>query len=152
VWRRNPALDGPPLLLLLLPCALERFELRDRAEELLAAPGAVAVEPARISYGALDSLPPPLAHSVARRQAKRMRLPGAPAAIALFEAAQAPLAIALEQRHPGAELWELGPMTVPALGSAFALDIGPAGDLSGVWLRIESLGIASGRLGSERGL
>jgi len=31
VWRRNPVLDGPPLLLLLLPCALERFALRERA-------------------------------------------------------------------------------------------------------------------------
>ena len=135
-----------------LPRALEQFELRERAEELLVAPGAVAVEPARVSYGALDSLPPPLAHSVARRQAKRMRLPGAPAAIALFEATQVPLAIALEQRHPGAELWELGRDPVPALDSAFVLDVGAASDLRGVWLRVESLGIASGRLGSERGL
>ena len=152
MWRRNPVLDGPPLLLLLLPCTLERFEPRERADQLLAAPGAVAIAPARVSYGALDSLPPPLAHSVARRQAKRMRLPGAPAAIALFEATQVPLALALEQRHPGAELWELGREPVPALDSAFVLDIGAASDLSGVWLRIESLGIASGRLGSQRGL
>ncbi len=41
---------------------------------------------------------------------------------------------------------------VPALDSAFVLDVGAASDLRGVWLRVESLGIASGRLGSERGL
>ena len=150
--RRNPVLAGPPLLLLLLPSALERFDRRERAELLLAAPGVVAVAPARVSYGALSRLPATLALGIGRRQAKRMRLPGAPAAIGLFDVGQAPLAIALAQRHPGAELWELGPGQTPGLDSAFALDIGTATDLSGVWLRIEALGIESGRLGSERGL
>jgi len=150
--RRSPVLGGPPLLLLLLPSALERFDRRERAETLLAAPGVVAVEPARVSYGALSRLPPALALAIGRRQAKRMRLPGAPAAIGLFDVTQAPLAIALAQRHPGAELWELGPQQTPGLESEFALDIGAATDLSGVWLRIEALGIESGRLGSERAL
>jgi hypothetical protein len=98
--RRSPVLGGPPLLLLLLPSALERFDRRERAETLLAAPGVVAVEPARVSYGALSRLPPALALAIGRRQAKRMRLPGAPAAIGLFDVTQAPLAIALAQRHP----------------------------------------------------
>lgn len=152
MWHRNPVLDGPPLLLLLLPCTLEQFSLRERAQELLSAPGAVAVEPARIPYRALSSLPPALAFAVGRRQAKRMRLPGAPAAIGLLDPAQVPLAIALEQRHPGVELWELGPQPPLGLDPTLALDLGAATDLSGVWLRIEALGIASGRLGSARGL
>ena len=149
--RRGRAVPGgPSLLLLLLPVPLERFELRERAQELLAAPGAVAVEPARISPGALGALPPTLGFSVARRQAKRMRLPGVPAAIAMFHVHQVPLAVALAQRHPGAALWQLGADPVEGLDSAFVLDLGAATDLRGVWKRIEALGIESGRLGSER--
>ena len=143
---------GPSLLLLLLPTKLEEFELRERAEELLAAPGAVAVEPPRVSYGALSALPPAFAYGVARRQAKRMKLPGTPAAIAVFDSHQVPLAIALAVRHEGAELWQLGPEPSEGLDSAFMLDLGAATDLRGVWKRVESLGIESGRLGSERDL
>ena len=150
--RRAADAGGPPLLLLLLPARLEEFELRERADELLAAPGAVAVEPARVSYGALGALPPALALSVARRQAKRMRLPGTPAAIAIFNEHQVPLAVALTLRHAGAELWQLGAEPTEGLGSAFVLDLGAATDLRGIWKRIEALGIESGRLGSERGL
>jgi hypothetical protein len=149
--RRAAESGGPPLLVLLLPARLEAFELRERAEELLAAPGAVAVEPARVSYGALGALRPALALAVARRQAKRMRLPGTPAAIAIFHPHQVPLAVALTLRHPGAELWQLGPEPTEGLGSAFVLDLGTATDLRGIWKRIEALGIESGRLGSERG-
>jgi hypothetical protein len=150
--RRDAGAGGPPLLLLLLPCALEAFEQRERLQELLRAPGALAVEPARVSYGTLGALPPALAYSVARRQARRMRLPGTPAAIALFDAHQVPLAVALAQRHTGAELWQLGPEPSEGLDSALVLDLGAAGDLGGLWQRIEALGIESGRLGSERGL
>jgi len=142
--RADPA--GPPLLILLLPAPLERFELRERAQELLAAPSAVAVEPARIS------LPPALGFSIARRQAKRMRLPGVPAAIAVFHAHQVPLGVALTERHLGAELWQLGAGPIEGLDSAFVLDLGAATDLRGIWKRIEALGIESGRLGSEREL
>jgi len=149
---RRAAPTCPPLLLLLLPSVLEVFHLRERAEELLRAPGAVAVEPARVSYGTLGVLPPALAYSVARRQAKRMRLPGAPAAIALFDPHQVPLAVALAERHPGAELWQLGPEPTDGLDSALVLDLGATADLGGLWQRIEALGIESGRLGSERGL
>lgn len=150
--RRNAAPDGPPLLLLLLPVALETFDLRERAEELLAAPGALAIEPARVSYGALATLPPALAYRVARRQAKRMRLPGRPAAIAVFDPHQVPLAVALAQRHAGAELWQLGAEPSDGLDSALVLDLGAATDLRDLWKRAEALGIESGRLGSERAL
>jgi hypothetical protein len=149
---RRDAGAGPPLLLLLLPSALEDFELRDRAQELLAAPGAVAVEPPRVSYRRLGGLPPAIAYGVARRQAKRMKLPGVPAAIALFDVHQVPLAVALGQRHAGAEIWQLGPEPAEGLDSALVLDLGAASDLRGVWSRAEALGIESGRLGSERDL
>jgi hypothetical protein len=149
---RRDAGAGPPLLLLLLPSALEDFELRDRAQELLAAPGAVAVEPPRVSYRRLGGLPPAIAYGVARRQAKRMKLPGIPAAIALFDVDQVPLAVALGQRHAGAEIWQLGPDPAEGLDSALVLDLGAASDLRGVWSRAEALGIESGRLGSERDL
>jgi hypothetical protein len=142
---------GPPLLVLLLPCMLEEFDLREQAEELLAAPGALAIEPPRVSYRRLGGLPPALAYSVARRQANRMKLPGTPAAIALFDVHQVPLAVAMAQRHRGAEVWQLGPDPSEGLDSALVLDLGAARDLRPVWERAEGLGIESGRLGSERG-
>jgi hypothetical protein len=151
VRRRDAGAGGPALLLLLLPCALEAFDLRERAQELLAAPGALAVEPARVSYGVLGALPPALAYSIARRQAKRMRLPGKPAAIALFDDHQVPLAVALAQRHTGAEVWQLGADPADGLDSALVLDLGAAPDVRAIWERAEALGIESGRLGSERG-
>ncbi len=143
---------GPSLLLLLLPTKLEEFHRRERAEQLLAAPGAVAVEPARVSYRALGGLPPLIAYGIARRQAKRMRLPGTPAAVAIFDPQQEPLAVALTQRYAGAELWELGAEPTEGLESELVLDAAAATDLRGVWKRVESLGIESGRLGSERDL
>ena len=148
---RSQRPDGPPLLLLLLPAALERFELRERARELLPAPGVLAVEPARVSYGALGMLPPGVAYFIAHRQARRMRLPGTPRAVAVFDVLQVPLAIALTQRHPGAELWQLGPEPSDGPDSALVLDLGAAPDVLWLWQRIEALGIESGRLGSERG-
>ena len=141
-----------PLLVLLLPTRLEEFHLRERAEELLAAPGALAVEPARLSYRALGGLPPALAYHVARRQAKRMKLPGTPRAIALFDVHQVPLAVALAQRHAGAEVWQLGDDPAEGLDSALVLDLGTTGDLRPIWERAEAAGIESGRLGSERRL
>jgi hypothetical protein len=152
VIRRPRAPDGPPLLVLLLPSTVEEFELRERAEELLAAPGVVAVEPARVSYHALAMLPPATVYFLAHRQARRMRLPGAPAAIALFDRLQVPLAVALAQRHPDAEVWQLGPDPADGLDSALVLDLRAAPDLLTLWPRVEALGIESGRLGSERAL
>jgi len=140
--------DGPPLLVLLLPSALEAFALRERAETLLQAPGALAVEPARVSYGALGALPAALGLAIARRQAKRMKLPGAPRAVAVFDRLQLPLADALALRHPEAELWCLGG-PIDGVDDA-ALTLEPGADLLSAWERMEALGIASGRLGSER--
>ena len=44
--------EPPKLCVLLLPRELEQFILRDQAEDLLTGPGVIAVEPARIPYGA----------------------------------------------------------------------------------------------------
>jgi hypothetical protein len=139
---RRGGIEGDrPLLLLLLPARLEDFALREPVEQLLAAPGAVAVEPPRVPLSAT------LAGVVAHRQAKRMRLPGVPHAIAVFDAHQIPLAGALIMRHPEAELWSLAGHEPQA---DFTLDLATATDLRPAWERMERLGIESGRLGSER--
>ena len=91
-----------PLLVLLLPRRLERFALEEQARALLASPGVVAVDPARLPAG---RLPPGLVAGLAMGQAKRMRLPGVPAAVAIFHPVQFYLAGALLARHPLAELW-----------------------------------------------
>ena len=95
----------PPLLVLLLPRPLPHFILRDQAADLLRSPGAVAVEPGRIPYGVLGRLPGPAARVLARTWARRLALPGSPRAITVFHPFQLPLAEALLERHPGAELW-----------------------------------------------
>ncbi len=100
-----PPSDPQPLLVLLLPRALEQFILHDQAVDLLTAPGAVAVEPGRVPYGAMRRLPEPLADAVAAGQARRLALDGAPRAVVIFHPLQYPLARALLARHPGAELW-----------------------------------------------
>jgi hypothetical protein len=130
-----------PLLLLLLPARLEELPQRAPVEQLLAAPGAVAVEPPRVPLSAT------FAGIVAPRQAKRMRLPGVPHAIAVFDPHQIPLAGALIMRHPEAELWSLAG---PEPQADFTLDVATAEDLRPAWERMERLGIESGRLGSER--
>jgi len=130
-----------PLLLLLLPETLERFAQRERVEELLAAPGVLAVDPPRVPVS------PGLARVVARRQAKRMRLPGYPRALAVFAAGELPLAAALIERHPEAELWSLAEHRPEA---DFSLDLATAPELGPAWERMERLGVESGRLGSER--
>ncbi|HEX6026184.1 MAG TPA: hypothetical protein VFZ00_29595 [Solirubrobacter sp.] len=95
----------PPIAVLLLPRELERFILRDQAEDLLRAPGVVAVEPARMSYGAYLRLPVSVADGLAATQARRLRLPGTPRVIVIFHPLQYPLARGLIARHPDAELW-----------------------------------------------
>ena len=91
-----------PLLVLLLPTRLERFEFREQTQALLQAPGVVVVDPSRMPLG---RLPETLAAGLAIGQAKRMRLPGRPAAVAIFHPVQFFLAGALIARHDGAELW-----------------------------------------------
>lgn len=132
---------GPPLLILLLPETLERFALRAPVERLLAAPGALAIDPPRMP------LSPAMATIVARRQAKRMRLPGYPRALAVFDPKQLPLAGALVKRHTDADVWALAG-EVP--GADFVFDLADAGALDPAWERMERLGIETGRLGSER--
>jgi hypothetical protein len=95
-------------------------------------------------------------------QARRMRLPGIPRALVVFDPLQYPLARALVNLYPDAELW-YGPMREP--GSESELDAlareraamrfdavpGPAYEANlPLWERMEKLGIESGRLGSER--
>ena len=131
----------PPLLVLLLPVRLEAFPAREPVERLLVAPGVLAVDPPRMPLSVA------LAAAVARRQVKRMRLPGIPRAVAVFGTVQVPLAAALIERHPEAELWSLAG---PEPQADFTFDVGGAADLRPAWERMERLGIESGRLGSER--
>jgi hypothetical protein len=93
------------LLVLLLPRPLEGFILRDQAEDLLRSPGVVAVEPARLPYGALGRLPDGISAGIAALQAKRLDLPGTPRAVAIFHPFQYPLARGILGQYPGCELW-----------------------------------------------
>ncbi|HEV2769979.1 MAG TPA: hypothetical protein VGV40_07335 [Solirubrobacteraceae bacterium] len=95
---------GDPLCVLLLPRAPEDFILRDQAEDLMRAPGVVAVGPPRVPYGAIARLPGRVRGSVAGAAARtiRARLPaGEPRAVAIFHPLQLPVARALG----AGELW-----------------------------------------------
>jgi hypothetical protein len=156
--------DSRPLCVLLLPAPLEAFELRERAEDLLTAPGVAAVDPPRLSYAAAARLGEPVADGIAMVQARRMRLPGHPRALVVFDPLQYPLARALIGLHPDAELW-YGPAGEPAgdrerelheraaerAALRFERASGPVHTQNlPLWERMEALGIESGRLGSER--
>jgi glycosyltransferase involved in cell wall biosynthesis len=97
--------DPPPICVLLLPRELEHFILRDQAEDLLSAPGVLAVEPARIPYAAYLRLPASVADGLAATQARRLKLPGVPRVVVIFHPLQYPLARGLIAQHPDAELW-----------------------------------------------
>lgn len=94
-----------PLLVLLLPRPLAHFLHRDQAEDLLRAPGAALLEPGRLPYGVLGRLPDALGRGLARARVRRVRLPGPVRAVAVFHPFQLPVAEALLDAHPGAELW-----------------------------------------------
>ncbi len=100
-----------PLCVLLLPRPLERFILRDQADDLLRALGVVAVDPPRMPYGVYGRLPGALADAVAARAARRLaralgRTRGTPRAVVMFHPLQYPLARALvAQAGEGCELW-----------------------------------------------
>ena len=137
------------LLVLLLPQPLERFQLEAQARELLRAPGAVAVDPARLSVA---RVPASLAAGLAVGQAKRMRLPGTPAAVAIFHPLQLYLGGALLARHPTAELWygepepaERGRVeelhTAAAERAALTFPVTPDLDITPLRLRMVELGI-----------
>jgi hypothetical protein len=136
--RRAPVQTGEPLLVLLLPTKLEELPQRERAEDLLRAPGVIAVEPPPVSWRRLGGLPQVTLERIARRQAKRMKLPGIPHAVAVFEPTQRALAEALAARYE-ADVWQIeGPHD-------------PVRDVNRpLYERMEALGIESGRLGSER--
>lgn len=88
-----------PLGVLLLPGKLEEFDLADHARDLLEIPRVVAVEPSRFRRRALlgDDI-------AALRQARRLRFPGQPKAIVLYDPHQYHLARALSTKHE-AEVW-----------------------------------------------
>jgi hypothetical protein len=98
-----------PRALLLLPRRLEDFILADQARDLLRAEGVVAADPPRVPYGAVARLPAPVRDRLARGTAKRMlrarTLRGDLRAVAIFHPVQWPLARALLQARPQAELW-----------------------------------------------
>ena len=140
------------LLVLLLPQKLERFDLEPQARELLRAPGAVAVDPARIPVG---RIPATVAAGLAVGQARRLRLPGVPGAVAIFHPLQFYLAGAMLARHPTAELWYGEPdrrggrryeqlhtaaMTRAALTFPVTTDL----DVTRLQLRMAELGILTG--------
>ena len=96
-----------PRALLLLPRPLEGFILADQARDLLRAEGVVAADPPRVPYGAVAHLPGPLRDRLARGTARRLlrALRGDLRAVAIFHPVQWPLANALLQMRPQAELW-----------------------------------------------
>ena len=158
--RRRGDVPDRALCVLLLPAKLEASPDRERVEDLLGAPGTVAVEPAAIGYGATSRLPGLMRERIAAGQARRMALPGHPRAIVVFDAAQYPLARALLAEHPEAELWygghDGGGELHEAAGARAAVRFGaepaaPARERNRpLYERMEQLGVESGRLGSER--
>ncbi|HET8646299.1 MAG TPA: hypothetical protein VFO85_12465, partial [Vicinamibacteria bacterium] len=88
-----------------MPRTVGRFILFDQGQDLLRAPGVVAVEAPRLPYGALGRLPGPLADTLAGIQARRLRVPGRPVAAMMFHPFQWPFARALLSRWPDCELW-----------------------------------------------
>jgi hypothetical protein len=135
-----------PLLVLLLPQRLERFHLEQPVRELLRAEGVVAVDPSRAP---LARMLPTVAARAAMGQARRMRLPGTPRAVAVFDPAQLFLAGALLARHPGSELWygrpaqEIDAELDAAMAERAALTMAAEELLAIAPLRMAELGIAS---------
>ena len=135
-----------PLLVLLLPRRLEAFHLEQPVRELLRAPGVVAVDPSRLP---LARMVPTVAARAAMGQAKRMKLPGTPAAVAILHPFQFFLAGALLARHPGAELWygrpedDLEAELDAAASKRAALTLTPEELIAVAPLRMAELGIVS---------
>ena len=92
-----------PLAVLLLPGRLEDCDRAAHAQDLLAIPRVVALEPPRRR----GSRPP--REMVAAMQARRLRFPGDPCVFVLYHPAQYPLARALLGVHERAELWYVRP-------------------------------------------
>lgn len=110
--RRRDEPPDEPLGVLLLPSALEGFELEAHARDLLAIPRVLALEPARVRVPRL------LRDSASMRTAARLRFPGRPRMLVLYHPAQYPLARALGARYSDAELWYVRPDLDALHGSA----------------------------------
>src|SRR5437660_3523605 len=82
-----------PLGALLLPCRLEEFEFVDHARSLLAIPRVLALEPRRVRP------PGRFAEGQAVRQARRLKLPGEPRLVVLYDPAQYALGRAICARY-----------------------------------------------------
>jgi glycosyltransferase involved in cell wall biosynthesis len=101
----SPHSTDQPIALLLVPRTVERFILYDQGQDLLRAPGVVAVEAPRVPYGVLGRLPDSVGAAMAAVQARRLRVPGEPAVTMVFHPFQYPLARALLERWPACRLW-----------------------------------------------
>ena len=103
-------MERPPICVLLLPAPLERFILRDQADDLLRADGVIAADPPRMPYGAFARIPLGLGDALAARQGRRLvrtlrpRL-GEPRVVVIFHTLQYQLARAIMAQAPGCELW-----------------------------------------------
>ncbi|MBA3748857.1 MAG: hypothetical protein H0W96_15395, partial [Solirubrobacterales bacterium] len=99
--------EPQPRALLLLPRPLEGFILEDQARDLLRAPGVVAADPPKVRYGAVARLPAPLRAFLSAVTAKRLlrAIDGELRAIVIFHPVQWPLARAVLDTVPQAELW-----------------------------------------------
>ena len=100
----SPPADRP-IALLLVPRTVERFILYDQGQDLLRAPGVVAVEAPKIPYGALGRLPRWLGDALGSAQAARLKVPGRPVAAMMFHPFQWPFARAVLARWPECQLW-----------------------------------------------
>jgi hypothetical protein len=88
-----------------------------------------------------------------------MQLPGIPAVVAALHPLQVPLALALMDRNRDAELWYGAPdgtavtpreLQLDAAARELAVETLTLPVTARLWTRMESRGIESGRLGSER--
>jgi glycosyltransferase involved in cell wall biosynthesis len=101
--------DLRPTCALLLPRPLERFILREQAEDLLRGPDVVALDPPRPGYGATLRVPEGVAGPIAQRQAasllRRLRDDGRdPRVVVAFHAIQEPV-VAQFRARAGSEVW-----------------------------------------------
>lgn len=99
----EPEEEQEPLGVLLLPGKLEDIPFAERARDLLSIPRVVALEPPRIRLSRF------LRENASGRQATRLKFPGRPRLLVLYDPAQYPLARALCARYPDAELWYVPP-------------------------------------------
>ena len=125
-----------PLLVLLLPQRLERFHLEQPVRHLLRAQGVVAVDPSRLP---LVRMAPTVAARAAMGQAKRMKLPGVPAAVAILH----PFQFFLAELWYGRPEEDLDPELDAAAATRAALTLTPQELLAVAPLRMAELGIVT---------